>query len=150
MQPPYSLIEFGIENDLLPYCETENVGVMVYSPMHKGLLTGKYHGGETFEDFRRSHPDFQGERFRQLCAGVQSLRPLAGKYGLTVYQLVLAATLMHPAIHVAVVGIKNAAQIREAVGAMGRSLEREDYFAIRGAIAGGGHKKMKDATGKVK
>ncbi|MHC4177503.1 MAG: aldo/keto reductase, partial [Planctomycetota bacterium] len=73
IQPPYSLIDPAGENDLLPYCQAENVGVMVYSPLHKGLLTGKYHGSETFADFRRQLPDFQGERFARLCEGVQNL-----------------------------------------------------------------------------
>jgi aryl-alcohol dehydrogenase-like predicted oxidoreductase len=150
MQPPYSFIDFGVENDLLPYCQAENVGVMIYSPMHKGLLTGKYTGAETFDDFRQHHPDFQGERFRQICEGVRSLRPMADKYGLTLYQLILTATLMHPAIQVAVVGIKTADQIKEAAGALGKVISREDYFAVRNAVNVAGQKKVKDATGRVK
>lgn len=150
VQPPYSLIEPGIEQDLLPYCQAENIGVMVYSPVHKGLLTGKYTGSETFDDFRRHHPDFQGERFQQLCDQVQSLRPIADRYGLTIYQLVVAATLMHPAIHVAVCGIKTPAQIEEAAGAMGKSIAREDYFALRKAVLGSQAAKLPDATGDQK
>jgi len=150
VQPPYSFIDFGVENELLPYCQAENVGVMIYSPMHKGLLTGKYTGGETFADFRQHHPDFQGERFQQIAAGVRSLQPVADKYGLTLYQLILAATLMHPAIQVAVVGIKTADQIKEAAGAFGKVLDRADYFAVRNAVNVAGQKKVRDATGKVK
>jgi len=149
IQPPYSLLDFGIENDLLPYCQAENVGVMIYSPMHKGLLTGKYAGTETFTDFRQHHPDFQGERFRAIAAAVQSLRPLAEQYGLSLYQLILAATLMHPAIQVAVVGSKTAAQIREAAGALGTTLERADYFAVRAALTLE-QQRVRDATGRVK
>lgn len=150
VQPPYSLIDPSIEQDLLPYCQAENLGVMVYSPMHKGLLTGKYAGTETFDDFRRNHPDFQGERFRELASQVQSLRPLAERYGLTIYQLVLRATLMHPAIHVAVCGIKTPAQIAEAAGAVGRSIAREDYFAVRKAVLGSQASKLPDAKGAQK
>ncbi|HOZ49208.1 MAG TPA: aldo/keto reductase [Candidatus Hydrogenedentes bacterium] len=149
VQPPYSLVDPAGEGDLLPYCQGENIGVMVYSPMHKGLLTGKYTGTETFDDFRQFHPDFQGERFKLLCAGVQSLRPMAEGYGLTVYQLILAATLMHPAIHVAVCGIKTPDQIAEAAGAMGKTIAREDYFAVRKALSGGGTKVL-DAKGTRK
>lgn len=149
-QPAYSLINAAIEADLLPYCQSENVGVMIYSPMHKGLLTGKYRGGETFTDFRMHHPDFQGERFRRICEAVQGLKPLADKYGLTLYQLILAATLMHPSIHAAIVGIKTPDQIREAAGAMGRKLERPDYFAVRKALEIEGAAKVKDAGGKSK
>ncbi|UCG47416.1 MAG: aldo/keto reductase [Phycisphaerales bacterium] len=150
VQPLYSLIAADIEADLLPYCQAENIGVMVYSPLHKGLLTGKYAGAESFSDFRKNHPDFQGERFGRIAGAVQSLKPLAEKYGLSIYQLVLAATLMHPAIHVAVVGIKTPAQIAEALGAMGKRISREDYFAVRKTLAIDGISKIKDARGDRK
>lgn len=149
VQPPYSLIDPAGEKDLLPYCQGEDLGVMVYSPLHKGLLTGKYRGNEMFDDFRRNHPDFQGERFRTLCTAVQSLAPMARRYGLTIYQLVLATTLMHPAIHVAVCGFKTPEQVAEAAGAMGRRIERPDVFAIRQALGPAGAKVI-DARGTQK
>jgi aryl-alcohol dehydrogenase-like predicted oxidoreductase len=133
-QPPYSLLDRGIEEDLLPYCESENLGVMVYSPLHKGLLTGKYDGSESFSDFREHHADFKGERFRSICDAVRTLQPLADKYGMSLYQLVLAATLEHPAVQVAIVGIKTAKQIQEAAAVMGQRIERPDYFAVRQAL----------------
>jgi aryl-alcohol dehydrogenase-like predicted oxidoreductase len=148
-QPPYSLIDPVGEEDLLPYCQSENIGVMIYSPMHKGLLTGKYTGDETFTDFRQGHPDFQGERFRQLAQSVQSLKPLADKYGLTIYQLVLSATLMHPSIDVAVCGVKRQDQIEEAMGAVGKELSREDCFEVRKAV-GPGPTKIADTKGSRK
>ncbi len=146
-QPPYSLLDAGTEKDLLPYCEAEDIGVMVYSPLHKGLLTGKYTGAETFTDFRQHHPDFQGERFQRIARAVQELRPIADGYGLSIPQLVLAATLMHPAIHVAVVGIKTAAQVAEAAGAMGRKISREDYFRVRKTLSIEGPGRIRDAGG---
>lgn len=149
VQPPYSLIDPAGETDLLPYCQSENIGVMIFSPMHKGLLTGKYKGTETFSDFRGNHPDFQGDRFRDMCAKVRSLKPLADKYGLTIYQLVLAATLMHPGIHVAICGIKTPDQIAEAAGAMGKTLSREDYFTVRKTV-GPGSPKVADIKGDRK
>ena len=148
-QPPYSLVDLAAEESLFPYCQAEHIGVMIYSPLHKGLLTGKYTGNETFDDFRSHHPDFQGERFKGLCGAVQSLRPMAEGYGLSVYQLILTATLMHPAIHAAICGIKTPGQIAEAAGAMGKTLSREDYFTIRKALAGGGTKVL-DAGGARK
>jgi aryl-alcohol dehydrogenase-like predicted oxidoreductase len=150
VQPCYSLIDSKIENDLLPYCQAENIGVMIYSPMHKGLLTGKYTGGETFADFRRHLPDFQGERSKTIAQAVQSLAPLAKKYDLSIYQLVLTATLMHPGIDVAVVGAKNPAQIGEAIGAMGKVISREDCFAVRKTLAVEGIAKIQDAGGERK
>ena len=145
VQPAYSLVDLSAEDELLPYCQAEDLGVMVYSPLHKGLLSGKYTGDETFEDFRAHHPDFQGERFKELCDAVHSLRPMAEGYGLTLYQLILAATLMHPAIHVAICGIKTPAQIEEAAGAVGKTVTREDYYAIRKALACGRGTKVLDA-----
>ncbi|MDA0350276.1 MAG: aldo/keto reductase [Verrucomicrobia bacterium] len=149
VQPPYSLIDPAGETDLIPYCQSENIGVMIYSPMHKGLLSGKYSGEETFTDFRRNDPDFQGDRFKELCAKVQSLKPIAERYDLTIYQLILAATLMHPSIQVAICGIKTPLQIEEAVGAIGKRLSREDYFAVRNTV-GPGSPKPPDASGKKK
>ena len=69
---------------------------------------------------------------------------------MTIYQLVLTATLMHPGIDVAVVGIKNQAQITEALGAMGKTISREDYFAVRKTLAIDGISKIKDAGGERK
>ena len=150
IQPCYSLVDPKIESDLIPYCQAQNVGVMIYSPMHKGLLTGKYRGSETFTDFRKHLPDFQGERFRSIANAVQSLTPLAKKHNLSIYQLVLTATLMHPGIDVAVVGIKNKAQIEEAIGVLGQKITREDCFAVRMALAVDGATKIKDAGGTQK
>jgi aryl-alcohol dehydrogenase-like predicted oxidoreductase len=150
IQPCYSLVDTKIESDLMPYCQAENIGVMIYSPMHKGLLTGKYTGNETFTDFRKYQPDFQGERFRSIADAVQSLTPLAEKCDLSIYQLILTATLMHPGIDVAVVGIKNPSQIAEAAGAMGKTISREDCFAVRKTLEVDGVSKLQDASGQRK
>jgi aryl-alcohol dehydrogenase-like predicted oxidoreductase len=75
---------------------------------------------------------------------------MAERYGLTLCQLILAATLMHPAIHVAVCGIKTPDQIAEVIGAMGKTLDREDYFAIRKAVSGAPAPKITDARGVKK
>ena len=66
------------------------------------------------------------------------------------YQLVLATTLMHPSIHVAICGIKMPEQVAEAAGAMGKTIDREDYFAIRTALSIGQEAKVADAKGTRK
>lgn len=147
VQPFYSLIDPRAEDDILPYCQTEGLGVMVYSPMHMGLLSGKYVGIEEFDDFRRYHPDFQGERFARLCHQVRQLEPIAARYGMSIYQLVLVATLMHPGIHVAICGIKNPTQIAEAAEIMNQTISREDYFLIRRIVGGVTSRKPADASG---
>jgi aryl-alcohol dehydrogenase-like predicted oxidoreductase len=134
IQPYYNFLEPRGEDDLLPLCQAENIGVLVYSPLLRGILTGKFSGDEEFDDLRGRDARFKGEKFRQLIDKVENLRPIAEERGLTLTQLVLAATVHHPAIHVAIVGIKNADQIREAAGAMGVSIDLETYHKIRGIL----------------
>jgi len=135
VQPYYNLLEPKGEGDLLPLCEAEQLGVLAYSPLLRGLLTGKFKGTETFDDLRGRDARFAGEQFRGLIDKVERLRPMAEERGLTIAQLVLAATTAHPAIHCAIVGIKNADQVREAAGALGAEVDRETYHAIRRALA---------------
>lgn len=129
-QPYYSLLRRGIEDDVLPYCLANNIGVLVFSPLHRGILTGKFKGDETFTDVRKNNADYQGERFKLICQRMEEVGRIAADLKLTTTQLVLAATLMHPAIHCTIVGIKNRAQIEEAVGAMGRRLTRDQWYKI--------------------
>lgn len=134
MQPYYNLLEPKGETDLLPLCEAEDVGVLVYSPLLRGLLTGKFIGDETFEDLRGRDARFKGAAFKELIDKVEKLRPMAEERNVSITQLVLAATVAHPAIHCAIVGIKNADQIREAAGAMELEIDRETYHAICSAL----------------
>ena len=135
-QPKYSLFDREIEADLLPFCQEQNLGVFVYSPLAKGLLTGKYKGTETIPDYRKDRSDFQGARFKELCTRVARLAPIASGYGLTITQLTLAVTLMHPGIHCAIVGIKTPEQIAEAAGAMGKTVSKADGCTVRAILAG--------------
>ncbi|MAE62999.1 MAG: hypothetical protein CMJ18_01900 [Phycisphaeraceae bacterium] len=130
-QPKYSLLHRESERDVLPCCQEHDMGVLVYSPLALGLLTGKFNGDEQFDDLRANHALYQGERFRDLCDRVRQAGEIAAKYDLTTVQLVLTVTLMHPAIHCAIVGIKNPSQIEEAAGAMGKTISREDWYAAR-------------------
>ena len=130
-QPLYNLLETDAEKEMLPFCLENNIGVLVYSPLAKGLLTGKYDGTETFADFRAHHPHFQGDTFKKLCANIQQLETIAGDYGMSTPQLILTATLMNPAITCAIVGIKTRQHIETAAGVLGKTISREDYFKIR-------------------
>ena len=134
LQPAYSFISTAAEESLLPLAMTSGLGVFIYSPLAKGLLSGKYRGDETFEDSRKGSDLFQGEKFKSMCEKVQSLTPLAEKYAMTIPQLILAATLMHPGIHCALTGPKSSEQIEETAGAMGRRIELEDYEDLRDAL----------------
>ena len=135
IQPYYNLLEPEGEDDLLPYCQVERVGVLVYSPLLRGLLTGKFTGEEKFTDLREHDDRFSGENFKSTIAKVDQLKPMAESKGCSVTQLSLAATIAHPAIHCAIVGIKNAEQARDAAGAVDISIGREEYFQIRSALS---------------
>ena len=130
-QPMYSLLRRDIEKDVLPYCRANGIGVLVYSPLHHGLLSGKYRGTETFDDLRDGRADFSGTRFKAICDAVGAVGTIAGRYDLSTVQLVLTATLMYPAIHCAITGIKRVAHIEDAAGALGRMISREDWYGLR-------------------
>lgn len=137
-QPRYNLLSRDIEKDLLPYCLAEDIGVFSYGSLARGLLAGKYTGDETFPDgdTRRTNPAFQGEAFRRTCEQTRGLIPLAEEHGVTVPQLVLAATLMHPALHSVIVGIKTPEQIEDVARAMDLTLTRQDYYEVRSVLGG--------------
>ncbi len=134
LQPRYNLLQREAERDLLPYCYSEDVGTLVYSPLCSGLLTGKYKGTEQFDDFRAKWDAFQGEKFAEICGRVRKIAPIAEKYDLSIIQLVLATTLQHPLIDVVIVGIKKPEHIEEAAAVMGRTISREDYYKVRNTV----------------
>jgi aryl-alcohol dehydrogenase-like predicted oxidoreductase len=131
LQPSYNLIHNEAEKDLLPCCKVEGMGVLTYSSLCYGLLTGRFKGVETFTDLRSRSDDFRGDRFKELAGKVALLKPMAEKYGMTITQLALTVTLQNPMIDCAIVGIKRPEQIEEAAGAMGRTVSREDFHVVR-------------------
>lgn len=106
MQPPYHLFRREIERDILPYCERNGVGVLVYGPLAHGLLSGKMNGDTQLDedDWRAGSLLFQGENFRRNLEKVEELKRFAAERGLTVAQLAVAWTLANPAVDVAIVG----------------------------------------------
>ena len=134
VQPPYSLLRRDAEKDILPFCRANGMGVLVYSPLYLGLLSGKYTGTETFTDFRSKHSDFQGDRFKELAQKIASVRPIAEKYDMSIVQLVLTVTLQTPLIDVAIVGIKKPKHVEDAAAIMGKTVSREDYCEVRSLI----------------
>ena len=134
-QPPYNLFQRDVEKDVLPLCLAEEIGVMTWGSLRFGLLTGKYTGSETFDDLRKSDPDFQGEAFKKNVEKVNSLAPIAERLGKTVVQVVLRTMIQHPALTCPIVGIKRPAQIEGVVGAMGWTMSQRDLYAVRDALA---------------
>lgn len=134
-QPRYSLLARDIERDILPYCLSGDTGVLVYSPLHNGILAGKYTGDETFDDFRKNKAEYQSERFKTICGRVAEAGEIGKAYDLSIVQLILTVTLMHPAINCAIVGIKRREQIEQAAVAMGKTISRPDWYKVRELLA---------------
>ncbi len=107
LQPPYSLLMRQVEQDALPYCLAQRMGVIAYSPLYRGLLTGKYPADHVFTDSRARDKFFNGAAFARINAGLDRLRPLAQELGLTLPQFAVRWVLRHPALTSAIVGIKS-------------------------------------------
>lgn len=125
------------EAEILPFCQENGIGVMAYSPLASGILGGYYTEATTFGegDWRNENLDFQGDRFRGHLRKVDQLRPIAEKYGKTMAQLAIAWVLRHPAVNVAIVGIKRPAHVEGAIGAIGWEIEDEDMARIDETLA---------------
>ncbi len=134
LQPPYSMLVRGVEEGLLQYCAANNIGVIVYSPMQKGLLTGKWTHERVqalgADDHRRRDPDFQEPRFSVHLELVEGLRPIAARYGKSVGELAIAWVLRRLELTAAIVGARSPRQIEETVGAADLRLKPEDLAEI--------------------
>jgi aryl-alcohol dehydrogenase-like predicted oxidoreductase len=138
LQPPYSMLKRDIENDLLGFCASNQIGVVVYSPIQKGLLTGKFQerrGHLAADDHRRQDPDFQDPRLKIHLELVERLRPIATRHGVSVAQLAIAWVLRRPEVTSAIVGARQPSQIEETVAAGDRVLSKEDIRALEKLLA---------------
>lgn len=137
-QPPYSMLERGIEGKILQYCSANNIGVIVYSPMQKGLLTGKFTRERVQnlpeDDHRRIDPRFQEPELSVNLKLVEDLRPITEKSGRTLAQLAIAWVLRHPEVTAAIVGARRPSQIEETVVAGDWVLSKEDAAAIEALL----------------
>ncbi|MGN6504910.1 MAG: aldo/keto reductase [Tepidisphaeraceae bacterium] len=135
-QPPYSLINRGIEHNVLPFCRENGIGVICYSPMERGLLTGKVTPDREFPqgDHRANHKFFTKENRQRVLDALETLRPIAEKYKATFAQLVINWTVHEPGITAALVGARNAEQARQNAAALNFSLTKDEHKAIRAAF----------------
>jgi aryl-alcohol dehydrogenase-like predicted oxidoreductase len=132
VQPPYHLFRREIEDDVLPYSQANNVGVLVYGPLAHGLLSGTLNEKTTFasDDWRSKSGVFTGDTYRRNLAAVRALEKLAADRGMTVSQLAIAWTLANPAVHVAIVGARRANHIEESIASVDISLTSADLAEI--------------------
>ncbi len=135
LQPPYSLLRREVEWEILPFCKENGIGVVAYSPMGSGLLTGKYDPNRLArDDWRRKVSDFQEPEVTRILNFVEKLRPLAERHGKTVGQLAVAWVLMNPAVTSAIVGARNVRQVEENVQAAGWRLSSEEMTEIEALL----------------
>jgi aryl-alcohol dehydrogenase-like predicted oxidoreductase len=139
LQPPYSMIRRGVEAELLPYCAKNNIGVVAYSPMQRGLLTGKFSKKRLSElapdDHRLKSGDYQEPEFSATLALVDKLRPIAEKNKRTLAQLAVAWVLRRPEVTAAIVGARKPSQIAETAPAGDWVLTKNDIAEIEKLLA---------------
>ncbi|MCA9772406.1 MAG: aldo/keto reductase [Myxococcales bacterium] len=118
-QPRYSPLDRRIEEKIVPYCLEKGIGLLVYSPLEQGLLTGKVTMDRTFDakDERGALPWFQPANRRRVLDALDLLRPIAAEHRCTLGQLALAWIIGRPGITSAIVGARTAAQVEENAGA---------------------------------
>ncbi len=138
LQPPYHLFRRQIEEEILPYCREHGIGVLVYSPLAHGLLTGKIDGDMEFDagDWRRHSKLFTGEELRRNVATVRELKRHAERRGWTVAQLAIAWPLATPDVDAAIVGARNPEQIEGTAPAGDIDLSARDREEIEEVLEG--------------
>jgi aryl-alcohol dehydrogenase-like predicted oxidoreductase len=138
MQPPFSLVHREAAGDVIPWCAAHETGVIVYSPMASGLLTGAFTRQRAASlgagDWRHGHPDFTGPGLERNLALVEELRPLADQHGVGVGALAVAWTLAAPGLTGAIVGARRPSQVDGWLPAATLTLEDSDLAAVAGAV----------------
>ncbi|MFN0159359.1 MAG: aldo/keto reductase [Bacteroidota bacterium] len=137
LQPIYNLLERDIEREILPYCKAQGIGIVAYSPMQSGLLTGSFDMKKlAADDWRVVHSEkFREPKYSRGLKLVEFLRPFASKYGRTVGQLAVAWVLTNNAITSSIVGARNADQVLQNIGSTGWQIEPRDMVAVEEFLA---------------
>lgn len=139
LQPPYSMLKRDIEAEILPFCAANDIGVICYSPMQKGLLTGKFTleraRGLSEKDHRSRDPQFQSPAIERHLELIEQLRPLAAAHGHSVAQLAIAWVLRRPEVTSAIVGSRRPEQVAETAVAAQWKLSDEEVATIEGLLA---------------
>jgi len=131
-QVPYSMVRRDIEQDVLPWCRDNDCGILAYSPLQRGLLTGKITPDYPFApgDNRPETPHFKVNNLIKTNKFLDKIKPMAEEKGATLSQLVIAWTLYQPGITVALVGARNEEQVRQNAGALGVQLSADELDKI--------------------
>ncbi|NBW85277.1 MAG: aldo/keto reductase [Planctomycetia bacterium] len=139
-QMHFNMLQREIEAEVLPWCQARGVAMVVYWPLMKGLLAGTMERDRVFppSDSRGKYPMFQGDEFARNLDFVDMLRPIAGRLGCALPDLVLAWTAEQPGITGVLFGATSADQVRDNARALACDLDNEARTAIRAAIVARG------------
>jgi aryl-alcohol dehydrogenase-like predicted oxidoreductase len=142
VQPPFSLIHRDAADDVLLWAREHETGVIVYSPMASGLLTGAFTAGRAARlepgDWRSGHPDFTEPALSANLALADALRPIAARHGVTPAAVAIAWTLSFPGVTGAIVGARSPGQVQGWLPAAHLELKDDDLADIAAAIAATG------------
>ncbi len=136
-QVPYSMVNRTIEKSIIPYCLQNNIGILAYSPLQRGILTGKIKKGHKFGE-GDSRPDtvyYKEPNLSNILNFVEELRIIADERKVTLSQMVLNWTIRQPGITCALAGARNAAQVLENLGAVDFDLTDDEIARINGYIS---------------
>jgi aryl-alcohol dehydrogenase-like predicted oxidoreductase len=138
IQPRFSLIHRDAADDVLPWAHEHEAGVIVYSPMASGLLTGAFTAERAAQlepgDWRARHPDFTGRALSANLALADALRPVAERHGVTPGAVAIAWTLAFPGVTGAIVGARSPGQVDGWLPAATLELEKDDLADIAAAV----------------
>ena len=134
LQPRYSLVHPEVEHNILPFCEQQSIGVIAYSPMASGLLTGAMTRERiarlAYDDWRKNDEDFQEPKLTNNLALMERLRSVGKRSGHEPGPVAVAWTLRHPAVTAAIVGARKPAQVDDMVAAASVQLSEPDLVEI--------------------
>jgi aryl-alcohol dehydrogenase-like predicted oxidoreductase len=134
LQPPFSLIRREIEAEVLPYCGKEDIGVIVYSPMASGLLSGSMTRERIAtlpsDDWRSRSAAFKEPQLTKNLGLADRLRSIGGNYGVSAGAVAIAWTLAHPAVTAAIVGLRNPTQVAGVAPAADLKLSGEEIAEL--------------------
>ena len=137
LQPQYSLIERDAEPDILPFAQREGIGVIIYSPMSSGLLTGRMTRQRIQampdDDWRKQDPRFEEPELSRNLEIVDRLRMVAERHDTVPGAVAIAWTLRNPAVHGAIVGFRSPEQVDPLIDAANLELSQDDITTIEGA-----------------
>ncbi|WP_335129644.1 aldo/keto reductase [Nostoc sp.] len=134
LQPPYSLVKRNVDKEILPFCKENNIGVIVYSPMQSGLLTGKMTPERVAnfpdDDWRKKSDEFQEPRLSRNLKLVEVLQRIGQQYDRSPGEVAIAWTLNNPAVTAAIVGGRNPKQVEGIIGAGELRLNQQELDEI--------------------